>query len=129
MRWWLLLLVGCSAPASQPALGDALARVEGQPIQRAEVEALVAATGLAPRDALRALVSERLLVAHARAYASSAEVERGVEQALVQRLLALEVGEGDVDTQRARLDSLLVRLRAETRVQYREETIGRVFAP
>jgi hypothetical protein len=126
MRWLLSFVIACSAPrAAQPARDDGVARVNGQTIAASEVEALVRATGVTPREALHDLVSERLLASHAEPYA--ARVERGVQRVLVQRLLAIEVGEGDPELQRAKLEKLLARLRAETPVQYQEEAIAREF--
>ncbi|HEX5658610.1 MAG TPA: hypothetical protein VFX59_15510 [Polyangiales bacterium] len=129
MRWLLPFLVACSTPSAPPDHEQALARVNGQTIAVSEVEALVRATGVTPREALHDLVSERLLASHAQPYEHAAVVEQGVQRALVQRLLALEVGEGEAKTQREKLDRLMARLTAEARLQYREATITRVFAP
>jgi hypothetical protein len=130
VRWLVVFLVGCSAAREAPPRADALAQVNGQVITPAEVEALARTTGLPPRELLHDLVSERLLVDHAAAYERTPEVQRGVERALVQRLLAIEIAPGDPpEAQRAKLEQLLARLRTQTPVQYREEAIGRAFAP
>jgi hypothetical protein len=131
MRWLLLCCcLGCStSPGAAPMPADAAAQVAGQTISLAEVEALARSTGLAPRAALEALVRERLLVDHARAYARHASVQHGVEQALVRKLLADEVGDAEPEVQRAALARLLARLTAEAHVAYREDAIQRTFAP
>jgi hypothetical protein len=132
MRWcWLLLLLGCDAPPKrEPApLGDALVRIDGETISPADVEQLVHATGITRERALRDLVSERLLVEHARPYAEAPAVARGVERALVRALLAREIGDGGVAEQQAQLEALLARLRASSKVEYREDVIQRTFEP
>jgi hypothetical protein len=137
----LLLLTACDAPSQparpRPPLGSALARVDGQPIERAEVEQLARSAGISPARALHDLVSERLLVAHAlrAGYGERADVQRGEAQALVRALLARELGasmEGDparVEAQRAQLERLLHQLAAHTNVHYDDAVIARVFDP
>lgn len=52
-----------------------------------------------------------------------------MQRALLQRLLALEIGRGTVAEQGGKLEQLLVRLRTENPEQYRAEAIRRTFAP
>ncbi len=128
MRWLVLIAVGCTSPADAPPIDAAVARVGSETIAPDEVASLVRVTGATPREALQDLVSERLLVEHARAYESSALVRQGVVQASVRRLLADEIGPGEPAEQRARLEALLARLRAATKVHYQQETIDRAFS-
>ncbi|HEY6879440.1 MAG TPA: hypothetical protein VI299_15540 [Polyangiales bacterium] len=136
---WLLLLMACgegSTTVAAPALlRDEVARVDGEGISRGEVERLAASAGIAPREALHDLISERLLVAHARraGYGEQDAVRRAEAQALVRVLLDRELGvERDpvrIEGQRAKLASLLARLAAQAKVQFHEDTIARAFAP
>lgn len=75
--------------ASTQAEGVVVARVNGDAISGAEVGRLVELTGLAPREALERLVSERLLVQHAesRGYGELAVVRRELQRARVRALL------------------------------------------
>jgi hypothetical protein len=137
----LLLLTACDAPSqpvgAPPPLGSALARVDGQLIERTEVEQLARSAGISPARALHHLVSERLLVAHAlrAGYGGRAEVRRAEAQALVRALLARELGAGvesdpaRVEGQRTQLERLLRELATRAHVHYDDAVIARVFDP
>jgi hypothetical protein len=137
----LAFSIACGAPTDaapapvRASLGDAIARVEGQEIARAEVERLVTASGLSPERALQRLIEERLLVAHARerGYDALPAMQRELDRALVRALLAEELGVGtdpaQVEAQRTRLDALLEALGGRTQVRYDEAAISRAFSP
>jgi len=135
-----LLSMGCKDDAQSSAvttsgpLGAAVAQVNGDAIALGEVQRLCDATGLAPREALERLIAERLLVQHAAAqgYGELAVVERGVQQARVQALLAREIeGSGSLKDSEARRDKLtrwLALLARGTPITYDEMAIRHAFA-
>lgn len=135
-----LSLAACGAqresaePERVASTHAAAALVEGQPIALEDVERLVRASGLAPREALARLIAERLLVRYAaeRGYGGSDAVRRGAKQASVQALLAAEVEAAlpaeAVDARRDRLAALLSALARKTHVTYHEEIVRKALA-
>lgn len=100
----LTLAVACGqpttdAPAQRASRGPAeklateMARVDGVPIDLAEVQQVTDATHLAPNIVLERLIGERLLIEEAqrRGFDQRPEVEHVARQAAVQALLAKEV--------------------------------------
>lgn len=90
---------------------DAVAQVGDQTISREEVEALMSRTGLSPREALEALVQERLLAAEAlrRGYGDDPRVLREARKASAHVLLAeaVEVSAGPSDLPEAEVEQQL----------------------
>jgi len=133
--------------AASSAGGPVVAHVDGEPIGLAEVQQLCSATGLQPDQALRRLVSERLLVRHASSegYGELAVVERAARQARVRALLARTVEAPQTPTtlgsradpaptvtvaeQKERLDRLLTQLAQQVGVKYDEVAIQQAFKP
>jgi hypothetical protein len=100
-----LIVAACGAPPPAPEAtaaapiaapvpeGSIVARVDGEPIALAEVEATARATGLSPLDALHRLEQERALDHRASraALASDGEAEDAMRRASVQALLRARV--------------------------------------
>ena len=137
-----------SQTAASSVRGPVVAHVDGEPIGLAEVQQLCSATGLPPDQALRRLVSERLLVRHAsrEGYGGLAVVERAARQAQVRALLARTVEAPQAPTtpgsraedpapaatvaeQKERLDRLLTQLAQQVGVKYDEVAIQQAFKP
>ena len=81
--------------AREPSTADGpvVATVNGEPITLAELEDVVRATGLSPRDALTRLEEERALaqLAEEAGAGDSAEVRAAMDRAAIQALLATDV--------------------------------------
>lgn len=134
---FVLLLACRSEPQGrmpEAVQGPIVAKVDGAPIARREVEAAMRERGLSARAALTALIDERLLVqaAIARGYGELASVRRDAARASVQALLAEAVERGTsaqaVEARRERLERLLVSLSSQAKVAYDEPAIARAFA-
>lgn len=101
-----LLAVGCGGADTDRAAtvkhektqarGPVVATVDGDPISLSEVQELVDATGLSPREALERLENERLLAMYAeqRGYGQDANARRELERARARALLANAVEKG-----------------------------------
>lgn len=101
------------------ARGEVVARVAGAPIGSEDVRTLVEATGLAPREALQRLEEAKLAeqYAQARGYGDTPQVEREVQRALVQALLA-ETVEREVRPATIPLEAVRARFEAVRGAQH-----------
>lgn len=114
------------------ASGRVVAVVNGRPIHVQDVAEAARARGLAPREALRALEAEALLLGEAerRGYGSAPDTRRTVARAAVQALLAREVETSATTPEQrfAHLRKLLAELERHDRPFRNEPAISRAMS-